>query len=487
MQDCLVVLGLFGFGLIVMFMTSFITWMDAVMNKAETHALDETTTSIDTWEFQCVPELEVNPDVACAIGEQEARRVKTMHRYNMSGTCEEQSYNRVLDVVFKDALRRGFGSLAKWAYSKLPANYGCSSCFRLVCLSNNRQLMQWVFDTMLSSRDIIDIQSDWRHDLMWTDAADWLWELSLRDSRIVPINMHRGGDTMFKYAFINNNMTMVRWLWYLSNDTFDLDVVVRECRSMEMIEWLIEMNYEDRPIDFQGHNRFLFINVACRNGDFEMARWLLKNTAVTLRGSRFFEEAVRSGNLNFVQWVWSLGESDVNQAALTSAFETACKEGHLDIAKWMFVLMPERLQLNIERRLSYAMSNAAEYGHAHVLEWLWEIYGQKYVGPVHESGIRIHDIISWGSNSGTIDGIQWLYKMVPKIVEREVCSTLYHFTDAAEYGQLEVLKFYWKVSFDSHNHDCCCRYKIKEQFARAKLNACRLGHVNVIDWLDKWM
>ena len=79
----------------------------------------------------------------------------------------------------------------------------------------------------------------------------------------------------------------------------------------------------------------------CRNGHLEVAKWIWSLDGVDHTKDEWaFRWACMNGHLETAKWIWSLGGVDYH-ALDEYAFRYACYYGHLDVAKWLFFLDSE--------------------------------------------------------------------------------------------------------------------------------------------------
>ena len=75
---------------------------------------------------------------------------------------------------------------------------------------------------------------------------------------------------------------------------------------------------------------------ACRNGYLDVAKWLysLGNVYIDVFNDYAFRHACKNGHLKVARWLFSLGTINIH-AKKDSAFKLSCENEHLDVVKWL--------------------------------------------------------------------------------------------------------------------------------------------------------
>lgn len=110
---------------------------------------------------------------------------------------------------------------------------------------------------------------------------------------------------------------------------------------------------------------------ACAAGDLEKAKpWALADV-VNPREPTVFQRVCKNGHLEVAKWLHRLGnthlQTDTDDGSL---FHIACEQGHLELAKWMFSTGEVKSQ--DDEGAAFAMACAA--GHADVAMWLLTVH-----------------------------------------------------------------------------------------------------------------
>ena len=96
----------------------------------------------------------------------------------------------------------------------------------------------------------------------------------------------------------------------------------------------------------------------CKNGNLEFAKWFCKN--IPFEG-QFILSYIENGNVNMLKWL-----SKKFSKEYTGYLDTHIKHGHLEMAKYLHEECGEKIVDN-------AMMLVCFYGHLNILEYLWSI------------------------------------------------------------------------------------------------------------------
>eukprot|EP01133_Synstelium_polycarpum_P002900 gene2900-3330_t len=161
---------------------------------------------------------------------------------------------------------------------------------------------------------------------------------------------------------------------------------------------------------------------ACMNGHLEVVRQLHASSRVTLTESTApIDLAAAGGHLEVVQWLHAYR----TEPATVYAKDSAACGGHLDVLKFLVESRPN------ESCTCSALDQAASHGHLDVLIYLWERQ------PPCSTVARITSSASdFAALEGHLDILKYIYTTIPEA--RASDKALSH---AAERGHLEVVRF----------------------------------------------
>jgi ankyrin repeat protein len=130
--------------------------------------------------------------------------------------------------------------------------------------------------------------------------------------------------------------------------------------------------YENNSnINISSDNELAF-RVACENGHFEIAKWLLSispNIDIHTKDSYAFCYSCESGYLEIAKWLFSLNPN-ISLYDYECSFCYSCESGQFEVVKWLFSINPN---LNISNYREYAFRYACKNGHLEVVKWLLSI------------------------------------------------------------------------------------------------------------------
>ena len=84
-----------------------------------------------------------------------------------------------------------------------------------------------------------------------------------------------------------------------------------------------------------------------------------------------FIHSARYGHIDHIRWMFDIDEfaENICQDGKEEAFQYACSNGHLDIAKLIF----NRFKMNIHYSDEWPFRSACNCGRMEIIKWLWEI------------------------------------------------------------------------------------------------------------------
>ena len=88
------------------------------------------------------------------------------------------------------------------------------------------------------------------------------------------------------------------------------------------------------------------------------------------RSNKFYQ-LIKFGNLQALQSFYNFNSDKIDISAENEqAFSYACEFGHLEIAKWLFLIKPD---IDISAENEYAFRYASKNGHLEMAKWLLQI------------------------------------------------------------------------------------------------------------------
>lgn len=115
--------------------------------------------------------------------------------------------------------------------------------------------------------------------------------------------------------------------------------------------------------------------LACRNGHLEVAKWLVslnQGIDVHARQNWAFTTSCFNNRLEVCKWLRSLDKGIYKQIP-ANAFVHVCENGHLDVAKWLLSLDEGDDATNAHAKISVAFQNCCCDGRLEVAKWLWSL------------------------------------------------------------------------------------------------------------------
>ena len=120
-----------------------------------------------------------------------------------------------------------------------------------------------------------------------------------------------------------------------------------------------------------------FIN-ACRDGNLEEAIYIYNKYKPNIHAEddEVFRFACKNGHINIAQWLYGLEDKPNIHIEDEYAFRLACKYGHINIAQWLYGLEDKP---NIHAVDDEAFRFACKNGHINIAQWLTIICNDYYI------------------------------------------------------------------------------------------------------------
>lgn len=114
-------------------------------------------------------------------------------------------------------------------------------------------------------------------------------------------------------------------------------------------------------------------SLACKNGHLEIAKWLLENNSMLYQSIKYEDicnRACKEGYIEILQLIMEM-KTNIKTAELTHYFWLACLNGHIEIAKYLY-------QMNPFITLTYItdeqkINQISRDGYSQIIHWLCDI------------------------------------------------------------------------------------------------------------------
>ena len=246
-----------------------------------------------------------------------------------------------------------------------------------------------------------------------------------------PKKVNEYGRCAFKIACKNNQLEIAKWLvsiildnvkrdshgslWYPFHIT---DGLLNACMKgyIDIVKWILTDNLQYINMYIRGYERYdelyyyygVAFRTACEYGHLELVKWLVSvkpNIKFSFSNEIFppyYSDALRfaceNGHLEVAKWLISI-ESEVvvcndkigrlllNGRCMTTlengssfeknnAFIVSCKNGHLEVAQWLFSIKPD---IDISADDDYVFFIVCRRGYLEMAKWLLSVKPDIYI------------------------------------------------------------------------------------------------------------
>lgn len=164
-------------------------------------------------------------------------------------------------------------------------------------------------------------------------------------------------------------------------------------------------------LDVSNHTECAF-RLACRNGHYDIVKWLLKidikydkQINIHVYNNYSFRKACKYGHYKIIKFLIKYDECYIRDKN-DYAFRLACKNGHLHIAKF---LLDKDKSIDIFAKGFHAYIGACINGHMDLVRWLYELAVLKSNNDVTKMWHMNHFVFPNVCRNGHIDIAQYIY------------------------------------------------------------------------------
>lgn len=173
------------------------------------------------------------------------------------------------------------------------------------------------------------------------------------------INIHYKNDLPFYVACVSNQLEIAQWIFSVDSVNFDSESLLKVLVKKRIFR-VAKWLYLIKPIDLNRPDIFI-VEWLCRNGELDILKWLFANS-------------LRYGGINVHK------RNDI-------FFRWACGGGNLEVAKWLYSFGG----VNIHSEEDDAFCMACENSHLHVAKWLYRLDPTGFLNPENMD----YDMIQW--------------------------------------------------------------------------------------------
>lgn len=348
------------------------------------------------------------------------------------------------DFCFESHKHKFFCNLTgdKKYFKRFCLTYGFNNYmpnyFRIACGSNHLRTVQWIWKKYKIEKTCIE--------------KTWI-------------------ETSFEEACTEGAYDVIVWLYETFGKILELssDLFVSVCQSgkLKVAKWLKEkigtISFDDIMSAFWA---------ACDTGSTDIVNWIR-----TISPDRdydynelIFLNSITSNLFEIVDMLVEIFLPDIN---VGGAFITACEDGHLELAKLFWYLIPDSTELDIILKDSTVL--ACENDNKHIIEWLYQIYSK--MNDIVLDVIRSCGLFYDMCFQGQMDLVKFIVGKNPKLLQYYTNEHQSIFTDICRGGSLEFAKWFsYECEIDTSDIKC-----MRRPFHFVCIN----NKIDIAEWLVK--
>lgn len=414
-----------------------------------------------------------------------------------------------VDWTFSQVCSRGYLEMAMWLHQEVFHSSEFEEPFCLSCINGQLDVAKWL--QSLGADIHVNGEKPFWQSCQYgrLEIAKWLYAVSKKsflnkdhheidystdsdnstyhpsdsdsDSDIdTAIDIHCHTNRAFRLCCENGHLLVAKWLYSLNDNHNDASCMVHACEDealyqscrqnhLDVAQWLVSIHQAEQ-INITINDRIF--NDSCKLGRLVMTKWL-HSLGADIRPSHI-TTACANGHLELAKWLYS--QHQIDSHLLERAFIRCCGRGYLEIAMWL-----QSLGVDIHSYNDHAFREACQFGHLEMAKWLFSL-NHDPIGLIH-----MQDEYAFRNTcrAGHLEIAKWLYAEVTshgdtidiQIFENDA------FVQSCCNGHLETAKWLYSLISEQpdlirHTFDQCCR--------NIRISKGPNGVVDVID-MAKWL
>lgn len=243
---------------------------------------------------------------------------KWLWKYNLTEHKIQEYFPNIAYIFFETCLK-GHLEVAKWLWIIIKNdinifNNRIPHIFNTICVNGNLELARWYKSNL--------------------------------ETKYNPFNY----SDAFHYACINKNLQVAKWLWSIiefQEEVVELNRTISMCfdrGNLEILKWLSQI---DEEILHEEAGFWL----SCKNGHFEVAKWLWEYDCgewidIHCKNEAPFHGCCVGGYVEIAKWLWNISNQTIDVRVNNDlCFRRACENGHLEVGQWLVSLCPTKYKI----------------------------------------------------------------------------------------------------------------------------------------------
>ncbi len=387
-------------------------------------------------------------------------------------------------IGFRIACGSGHIDIVKFLYG-LDSTFDCATGFIHACGSKRLELVQWFYELLGFDKPDRAQLTESELELVtkgFGDAcharkiniAKWLYQTRPE------LDVTHNNYNALKWASFHGELELVKWLCEIKPAMLEVDDFVPFRSACYANYYNVARWYLETKPDLKITKKFPYLyGVICSCGPYMEKANIGKNLAFAeflyefkpesvsdlKLGLTVLKKACYEGKLSVILWAIKKFPqiTKLTRKQCKKTFGIACKEGNLDVAKWLYDNVPG---LDISAHKDFAFRMACEYNRIDVIKWLYTVKPDIDISACGEFALRL------ACYYGQYKTVKWLVATKPNINIH--IDSDYPFVTACVRGHLDLAKFLYKsypdINVQANNF---------EGFRKA----CANGHKPVVSWL----
>lgn len=413
------------------------------------------------------------------------------HRY-------QYSYQTITQAL-RSACHHGNIDTIKWLHQNGEVYCHIHLILKEACVNNKIEIFDWLLKKFCDeSKNAISMYFD---EIFENVCSLGYLKIAKRLYRIKNSNKNKNNHKI-TLGFINacksGNLKLVKWLYNVStkNGTpIDIHLCNEEAfrnacimGHIDIAFWLFQLGIDSGSMIKVSHIRKDFLYHILNNGHVGILKWLIDTIRIyKIPHESLFEAkywfgyfiiACKNGNIHEMKWLYKMIKNDNNcniecKRNISIFFEAVCKSGNIESIQWLYRLIDKnkyQVKFNIG-----TFANICLQGNIELAKWIYKIGKNKW-NLCSEDSLNLAFVKS--CEGGNLELVKWILKK-SQLISHEISSKDYmdSFINACIMNHYHIIRYLYHI-----NKKVCGSFGTNT-FNRSFLYACKNGNTEMAKWI----